>query len=236
MLHAYVDESERDETHYFLGALVVSESQADYLTTELDALVRKHAASFPELEGVELHGSTMMRAKERPWRNIPLRLRFRIIEEVLEHVDVCGARIYIEGIDIRRQQARYSHPIPARELAFSHLFERINDCCSLHEPQIKVIADEHHTSEISRSNFNRYRTAGTYGYRSSKLPNIHPQIDFIPSHTSRVLQAADIITYLYNRMMTVPERDARAHQQKHRMWRIIEEGSHWPNGRTRTWP
>ncbi|MFZ6990431.1 DUF3800 domain-containing protein [Curtobacterium sp. RRHDQ66] len=236
MLHAYVDESERDDTYYFLGALIVNESQADYLTRELDSLVSKHAETFPALAGVELHGSTMMRAKEKPWRGIPLRLRFRILEEVLEHVDVCGARIYIEGINIRRQHARYTHPTAARELAFSHLFERINECCTVHEPKIRVIADEHHTSDISRSNFNTYRSIGTYGYRSSNLPHIDPQIDFIPSDTSRVLQAADIITYLYNRLMTVPERDARAHQQKHRMWQIVQSGSSYPNGRTRIWP
>jgi hypothetical protein len=236
VLHAYVDESERDDTHYFLGALVVNDSQADYLTRELDALVIKHAGTVPALADVELHGSTMMRAKEKPWRGVPLRLRFRILEEVLEHVDTCGARIYIEGIDIRRQHARYSRPTPARELAFSHLFERINECCTIHEPRIKVIADEHHTSDISRSNFSRYQSIGTYGYRSSNLPNIDSQIEFIPSHTSRVLQAADIITYLYNRLMTVPERDARAHQQKHRMWQIVQSGSSWPQGRTRIWP
>jgi hypothetical protein len=159
------------------------------------------------------------------------------MEEVMETVAYAGARVYIEGVDIARQMARgYPTITPARELAFSHLFERINECCSWHEPKVRVVADEHHTADVSRSNFNRYQAAGTYGYRSSRLRNINEQIDFIESHTDRVLQAADLITYLYNRMMTVQETDMRAHRQKVRMWSIIDEAARWPRGRARIWP
>lgn len=237
MLHAFVDESERGDTHYFLGALIVNDQQADDIRESLDRMLGKHAATFPEFAGVELHGSTMMRANERPWRSVPLRVRFRIMEEVLDSVAQSGARVYIEGVDIVRQMSRgYPTITPARELAFSHLFERINDCCDWHEPKVQVVADEHHTAEISRSNFNRYRSAGTYGYRSSRLRNINSQISFIESHTDRVLQAADLVTYLYNRLMTVEESDARAHRQKVQMWSRIDDAARWPRGRTRIWP
>lgn len=237
MLYAFVDESERDDTYYFLGAVVVTSEQAEAVRSALDALVAKHAAVFPSLGGVELHGSTMMRAADAPWRSVPLRVRFRIFEEALEVVRDSGARVFIEGVDIRRQITRgYPDPIPARELAFSHLFERINDCCHTDEPQIRVVADQHHTAEISRSNFNRYRAAGTYGYRSSRLPHVHPQIDFIGSHTDRMLQAADLVTYVYNRVMTVHESDMRAHRRKHAIWQIIDEAARWPRGRARIWP
>jgi len=237
MLHAFVDESERDDTHYFLGALILDDSQVDGLRRSLDEMMAKHATSFTVLDGAELHGSTMMRAYDEPWRSVPLRVRFRIFEEVMKAVFDSGARVYVEGVDIRRQVARgYPTVTPARELAFSHLFERINDCCHNGQPQVRVIADEHHTAEISRSNFNRYRMAGTYGYRSSRLPNIHPEIEFIESHTDRALQAADLVTYLYNRIWTVSESDMRAHRQKHKMWQIVDEAARWPRGRARVWP
>lgn len=237
MLHSFVDESERGDTHYFLGALVVNDEQAEKIREYLSLLVDKHAETFPHLAGVELHGSTMMRANEEPWRSVPLRVRFRIMEEVMEAVAYVGARVYIEGVDIVRQMARgYPTITPARELAFSHLFERINECCDWHEPKVRVVADEHHTAEVSRSNFNSYQSVGTYGYRSSRLRNISEQIDFIESHTDRVLQAADLITYLYNRMMTVQETDMRAHRQKVNMWSIIDEAARWPRGRARIWP
>lgn len=237
MLHAFVDESERDDTHYFLGALVLTDAQAGVLRSSLDEIMAKHASAFPVLLGAELHGSTMMRAHEAPWRSVPLRVRFRIFEETMQSVFDSGARVYVEGVNITRQLARgYPNPTPARELAFSHLFERINDCCHSGEPQVRIVADEHHTADISRSNFNRYQLAGTYGYRSSRLPNIHPQIEFIQSHTDRALQASDLVTYLYNRIWTVSETDMRAHRKKNEMWQIVDEAARWPRGRARIWP
>lgn len=237
MLHAFVDESERDDTHYFLGALVLNDGQLHTLRVALDGIMAKHTATFPALAGAELHGSTMMRAEEEPWRSVPLRIRFRIFEETMQAVFDSGARVYVEGVNILRQIARgYPTITPARELAFSHLFERINDCCHSSEPQVRVVADEHHTAQISRSNFNRYRMAGTYGYRSSRLPNVHPQIEFIQSHTDRALQAADLVTYLFNRIWTVSESDMRAHRQKHKMWQIVDDAARWPRGRARIWP
>lgn len=217
--------------------MVVDDQQLENLSRMLDAVMMKHAEQFPRLRDAELHGSTIMRASEEPWRSVPLRVRFRIFEETMQAVFDSGARIYLEGINISRQIARgYPHVTPARELAFSHLFERINDCCHNSEPQIRVVADEHHTAEISRSNFNRYQIAGTYGYRSSRLTNIHPDISFVESHTSRALQASDMVTYLYNRVYTVSENDVRAHRQKHRMWQIVDGAARWPRGRARIWP
>src|SRR5690242_12745062 len=107
MLFAYVDESERDDLFYFLGALICTASQQIELTDRLDAIVQKHAQTFQALDAhEELHGSSIMRAAERPWRSIPLRARFRIYEEALQAIESSGVRIYVEGVDIRRQVAR----------------------------------------------------------------------------------------------------------------------------------
>ena len=238
MLYALVDESERDDSHYFLGATICTERQREVLGYELDAVLEKHRQSFDALTpDVEFHGSTMMRAQEEPWRSIPIRARFAIYRDALLAIESVGVRIYLEGVDIRRQLARgYPYPTPARELAFSHLFERIDACCDGDEPHVQVVADEHHTSEISRSRFATYKSVGTYGYRSSYLPNIHPQIEFVPSHSERALQAADLVTYLYNRVFTVNESDIRAHNAKLSLWGAIEPALQWPRGRARTWP
>ncbi|WP_187270725.1 DUF3800 domain-containing protein [Lacisediminihabitans profunda] len=238
MLYAFVDESERDDTHYFLGATVCTERQRDLLTREMDAVMEKHRQAFPSLTpDVEFHGSTMMRAQEEPWRSIPLRARIAIYRDALLAIEAVGTRVYVEGVDIHGQRARgYPNPTPARELAFSHLFERIDACCGQDEPQIQVVADEHHTSEVSRSNFAKYRNVGTYGYRSSYLPHIHQTIDFVQSHTVRALQAADLVTYLYNRRSTVTESDPRAVLARDSMWAAIDPAMVWPRGRARTWP
>lgn len=238
MLYAYVDESERDKTYYFLGATVCTLEQSDLLTQSLDAVMAKHGITFPSLAvGTEFHGSTIMRAEAEPWRSIPLRARIAIYKDVLVATEASGARTFIEGVDIERQIARgYPNVTPARELAFSHLFERINDCCYAGEPQIQIVADQHHTSEVSRSNFSRYRSVGTYGYRSSYLPNIHPEIQFVQSHSARPLQAADMTTYIYNRLRTVTETDTRAEKAKQELWAAIQPSTGSPRGGARIWP
>lgn len=238
VLYAYVDESERDDSFYFLGATICTDDQRDELSERLNDLMERHALSAATLSpSTELHGSTMMRAAEDPWRSVPMRLRFKIFRDALEAIEQSGTRVYIEGVNIYRQLARgYPNPTPARELAFSHLFERINECCHNDEPRIKVVADEHHTSEISRSNFSRYRNVGTYGYRSSRLPNIDQNIEFVTSHSVRPLQAADLVTYLYNRLTTVQETDQRAHEMKRDLWSVIDPAVMWPRGRARIWP
>lgn len=234
---AFVDESERDDRYYFLGALIIEEWGAELLRHDLDGVVARFAWTFPDLFGVELHGSTMMRAHDEPWRSVPLRARFAIYDAALKVIHESGAQIYIEGVDIEGQRAR-GYPVltPARQLAFSHLYERINECWREGQPLMHIIADEHHTAETSRSNFARYRVNGTYGYRSSHLLHVDPDISFIGSHTDRALQAADLITYLYNRVQTVREHDQRALRRKNAMWKMIEENTTPPHGRARIWP
>lgn len=237
MLHAYVDESERDDRFYFLGAVICTDTQQAMLSAELEAVLEKHRQVHPSLTPeVEFHGSAMMRAEEEPWRSIPLRARLALYRDALIATEAVGVRIYIEGVNVPGQIARgYPEPTPARELAFSHLMERINDCCSDDEPRIKIYADEHHTSEISRSNFRSYRAYGTYGYRSSRLPNIEPEIEFVPSHTLRPLQASDLVTYLYNRIMTIKD-GPKSHAAKWHLWGQIVRAVNYPRGRERIWP
>lgn len=237
MLYAFVDESERDDSFYFLGAVIVNGRQRTRLTLELDAVVVKHAQAMPALGGAELHGSAIMRGGESPWRKTPLRLRLALYADVVAAIASVEPRIYIEGINIDAQ-ARRGYPVltPARELAFGHLFERINECCTDIQPEIQVIADEHHTAGVSRANFRRYQERGTPGYRSSLLGGIRPEIEFRASHDDRGLQASDMVTYLYNRVWTIVEKDERAAEWKARQWGVLAPLASWPNGRARTWP
>ncbi|HTN57917.1 MAG TPA: hypothetical protein VL043_06600, partial [Protaetiibacter sp.] len=83
MMRAFVDESERNEEFYFLGALICTPEQQAYITAQLDIVVAKHAREHPAIAGFpELHASTMMNGK-RGWGDIPHRLRRGIFEDVL---------------------------------------------------------------------------------------------------------------------------------------------------------
>ena len=237
-MYAFIDESTRNEDFYFLGAVVVDDAQYQRLEDDLDMLLIHYENHHPPIERHhELHGSAIMRAADAPWRYVPKRLCIQLFREALEILESSGARIYIEGINIGKLHERgYSWTHPPREVAFNYLFERINECCTTVEPMVKVFADEHHTSEVSVSNFRNYKEFGTFGYKSSKLNNIHPNFVFLPSHDSRALQAADLVTYLFNRLRTIVEADERAHKAKLDLWNIIKPAISGQRGRGRIWP
>jgi len=235
LLSAYIDESERNEEYYFLGAGICDKSQQEYIEHQITALLTKHSATFPTLSASqELHGNEIL-AGRKQWKKVPIRARFGIFTEALSIVEQSGICIHIEGIDITRLQERYRYPTPARELALSHLLERINECAfKRSRSSVTVYADEHHTKETSRSNFQKYQIFGTYGYKSSKLQQIKDNIEFIDSRSSRVMQGVDLVTYLHNRRTTIQERDERAERQKRKMWWIISPAVR--RGNMRTWP
>lgn len=235
MLAAFVDESERNENFYFLGALVCTPQQEEDIESALNAVIAKHSVTHSSIKpDTEFHAYELMKGSGS-WKRIPLRLRFGIYHEALRAIDASGACMHLEGIDIAAQAARgYPTLTPARELAFSHLFERVNECAVKKQKQVRVIADDHHTKAISRSNFTRYQAWGTYGYKSSRLANIEAEVAFIDSKSSRVLQAADLVTYLYNRRKTVVESDPRAHDEKTLLWSDIRRTVN--RGGQRIWP
>lgn len=233
MLHAYIDESERDEDFYFLGAIVGSKEQIFDMNEALKAVMRKHATAAPGLVYTEeLHGSTMMRGAVEPWRSIPKRLVIALYTDALKAIEESGVRARIEGIDISKLYAHASSP---RELAFRYLLERINEC-AVNGETIQLHADEHHTAEESRSNFASYQGTGTLGYKSSKLENLEPGILFEDSQYELGLQAADLVTYIYNRKRTVTETDERATKAKKRMMHTIRPALTQPRGCHRIWP
>jgi hypothetical protein len=235
VLAAFVDESERNEHFYFLGALVCTPGQEADIEAALNAVIGKHSLSHPAIKpDTEFHAYELMKGSGS-WKKVPLRLRFGIYHEALRAIEASGACMHLEGIDVAAQIARgYTHVTPARELAFSHLFERVNDCAARKAERVRVIADDHHTKAISRSNFTRYQAWGTYGYKSSRLANIDAGVDFIDSKSSRALQAADLVTYLYNRRKTIVESDARAHDEKTLLWGDIRRAVN--RGGQRIWP
>lgn len=234
MIYAYVDESERDEDFYFLGALVCTEAQSRVIDAGLTDILKKHISPDSKISlETEFHGYCLMNQCE-DWTDFGLRRSVGVFKDVMSVVAASGACMHIEGVDVARQVARYSTPTPARELAFSHLFERINDCASRRRERVRVIADDHHTKEISRSNFRSYRVRGTYGYRSSTLQEIEPKIEFIDSRTSRPMQAADLVTYLYNRIRTVPCLDPREQKTRELLWQAALPAV--GRGSQRIWP
>lgn len=237
-VYAYIDESERDNTHYFLGGIVASEAQVEKITADMNALILEFGKIFPQLRlETEFHGSEIMNpSKGSDWQGIPLRVKFAIFRRVFTSVKSADARVFVEGIHHAALFESANIKLSPRERAFSHLLERIN-AYGFPDNPVHIVADDHHSAETSRSNFSRYRVTGTYGYKPNKLQNIYEELAFVDSKTNRVLQAADMATYIFNRKVTVQESNPKAVKEKEKLWEIFGHSIYTPGqGIGRVWP
>lgn len=219
MLLAYVDESYTHD-YFYLGALVVdSGEQALEIESGLDSLIDEFRSSgaAPVKRDVELHGKEIFHGQDG-WAGVPVRVRIAIYRRAMTIVRESGARFIVRGMDCAKQRARYRKVQPPHEVVLAHLLEQLDLFARQRKTHVLVVADEVHTSERHRTNFRDYRAWGTPGYKSSTLDRIIDTIHFAPSHHSRLLQASDLMTYLYRRRKTHPEPNARAQAATDSVW------------------
>lgn len=232
MLLAYVDES-YTTSFFYLGALVItSGEQAKAIEDGLDTLVEefRRSGAAPVAADVELHGKEIFHGQDG-WAGVSVRARIAIFRRAMDVVRESGARYVVRGMDCDRHRARYTTPFPPHEVVLAHLLESLDALAQRDGEHVLVVADEIHSKDRHRSNFRNYRSWGTPGYKSRTLDSIRDTIHFAPSHYSRLLQASDLITYLYRRRKTHPEPDARAQAATDSVWAEIQpavvESSTW---------
>lgn len=213
---AYVDESYTAD-HFYLGAVVVDGHAAGLIESGLDAIMRDYDGRFGLTSGTELHGNPLFQGKDE-WRDVPTRVRINVYERAMEVVGSSGAAVLLRGMNVRRQRERYVDPHPPHEVVLGHLLERVDDFALSAASHALVLADEVHTHERHRTNFRHFRTGGTPGYRSTRLRQLIDTIHFAPSNHSRLLQAADLVTYIHRRRCTHVEPDARAQRANDAIW------------------
>ncbi|UZN03620.1 DUF3800 domain-containing protein [Cellulomonas sp. S1-8] len=216
LLLAYVDESYTVD-RFYLGAVVVDGAAASRIETGLDAIMRDYSGRFGLAASTEMHGNPLFQGKEE-WRNVPTRVRINVYERAMEVVGGSGARVVLRGMNVRRQRERYVDPHPPHEVVLGHLLERVNDYAGSAGAHALVLADEVHTHERHRTNFRHFRAGGTPGYRSTVLRRLIDTIHFAPSNHSRLLQAADLVTFMHRRRCTHTEPDARAQAANDAIW------------------
>jgi Protein of unknown function (DUF3800) len=217
---AYIDESYTQE-FYFLGAVVVDEVSAPALEKALDAVSEKaRAAYLPHVSApLELHGYPMFQGGE-DWAPIKRQVRalISVYEQAMIAIGSQDVAIFLRGLDCVRHRARYSNPWPEHSVVLQYMLERLNDYGRSLGEQVLVIADDIDDPDRHRANLREFRLAGTPGYRSSQLPNILDTLHFAPSKHSRLIQAADLVTFLHRRRTTVVESDPRQRQALERLW------------------
>ena len=222
MLLTYVDESFTDDW-YTMAALLVDGPAAAALTVQLDQVAADAARAYGLSAGpeVELHGHEIFHAA-KSWKGVPPRARIGVFDDVVEAVAAQPVRIIARGMDVVGQKARYPTPEAPHSVVLKHLLERVDECATAIDDYALVIADEVDGQAKHRADFFTYREAGTSGYRNRRLTRIVDTLHFAPSQASRLVQAVDVVAFLYRRTFTHQETDARARKAKIGMWKRLE--------------
>lgn len=135
--------------------------------------------------------------------------------------DHCQA-IILRGVHSSGLRQRYAAPDPPHSIVLLHLLERVDDYAKAGGKHALVIADEVGEQARHRSELAMYRRSGTWGYRARKLTQIVDTLHFAPSDASRLVQAIDLVAFLYRRMESHTEPVEKARRANERLWARIE--------------
>jgi len=224
VLLTYVDESYTDRW-FAMAGLLVDGPAAVALSDELERVAAAAAAAYQLDAKVELHGHEIFHAGG-DWAGVPVRARVGVFDDVIEAVAAQDVKVIARAMDVVGQRARYPHPDPPHTVVLQHLLERVDECAIEHGDYALVIADEVDGQAKHRTDLSVYREVGTNGYRRRKLTRIVDTLHFAPSHASRLVQAADVITFLYRRVFTHEEADERSRKAKVSMWKRLQPRVH----------
>lgn len=198
MYLAYMDESGNSGTKsdpnqpiHLLGCLLVEESCIRPFEEAIHAIAVKH---FPDkAEEVELKGSELF-AGSGAFKALPPDTRIEIAKSVLEATLTHATAWGYTGIIKKRSYAN-DHP---HRICFSLLLEGLQDYLAALEGLGLIVADEY--NEISRTiihDLHRIKTNGTFwGYKRIVATNVVDSVHFVQSRDNRIIQAADLVTYL----------------------------------------
>lgn len=224
VLLTYVDES-FTARWYWIGALIVPEREAIPLSDSLDEVMTKASHVHGVDQNDELHGYDLFHAR-RQWRGVPPRARINVYASALKSIGRHDVKIIVRGVDRDGLRARYGDQKSAHEVVLSHLLERVDGFSTMCDEFALVIADEIDNQAGHRSDLRRYRVNGTGGYRSRRLTRIVDTLHFAPSHASRLVQAADLVTFLFHRMTSGIDTNPQAKAANEVLWKSVEPRVH----------
>ncbi len=225
VLLTYVDES-YDRQRYWMVALVITEHHVRPLQRALDAVVRKAAESYPVDESAELHGHALLQAREdwaamRTKEGDMVRARIGVYGDALKAIGAHDVQIIIRGLNLERYPSRAELPVSPHQRVLKDLLSCVNDQARAYGQWTLIIADEVDGATEHQQHFRLYQRDGIDGIGGNRLPEIVDTIHFAPSRASRLLQAADLVAYLYRRLASGQDSSPRARQTSERLWSYV---------------
>ena len=228
---AYLDES-HDRSEYWIAGLIVPALKAQGLEFALDDVVVKAERAFPALtredgRPIELHGHALAQGTEDWTAMHPmLRARLRVYEEALRAVAaVEDAAIVRTGVDRRRLAERYGpradHP---HEWTLTFALERTHEVVNARRSMVLVTCDQMDDPDRHHANLRVFRKFNTGGILPRPLTTIVDTIHFADSRHSRLVQAADLVSYISFRVRfdDLYRRSGRPADAAKRLWNVVE--------------
>ena len=184
------------EGYLVLAGISVSESQAPWITQELDVLADRHTSDSPNL--LEFHASEICQGRTAPWRSIRNRAdRQQVALDVLAVLD----RSYDTAVAFACAVHKPSFPgEDAMELAFEDLCSRFSMYLSNlpkdsqpRERGLIILDKSSYETSLQRLALD-FRTLGTR-WKGGVIQNLVETPLFVDSKASRCIQMADHIAY-----------------------------------------
>jgi hypothetical protein len=216
---------------------MANEDAIKALTANLNRIVWQASVDYGLPRTTELHAHPVFHGKDE-WAAVPTRARVGIFIKTIDAIvaeDVTILLRWVHETRLKARQARENYPVhfPPEQVCFQHILQRANRVAENHGTHALIIADNRGDRERHRERFATYQTEGTPGvYMRTTLDRLLDTVHFAPSHQSRMLQAVDMIAFVYRRFLTVTESDARAAETMRKLFdaiasRSFEEGC-WP--------
>ncbi|MET7978734.1 DUF3800 domain-containing protein [Streptomyces mirabilis] len=132
-------------------------------------------------------------------------------------------KIILTGVDLVRLQRRYgaNHDHP-HSITLTHLLERVDEVAKRDGELALIIADECEGQDDYRQDLRQYRASGTWGYKGRKITAVVDTMHFAASSASRLLQAVDLVAFLFHRIHINADSDARAKKANEQLWARVE--------------
>lgn len=203
--------------------LVVRATAVRAFAEQLDVVVARAAESFGGIDAdIELHGHDLFGATQ-DWAPLKpvVRARISIYRQALDVTAEHAEGIWIEGLDREGFRTRYADEHDEHITVLLHLLEKLNRYASRHGEDLIVIADEHRTARSAQAALRKARREKIWGYRG-KPQRIADTVYFVSSAGSRLVQAADLVAFLYQRLADGVDRNERAAATNKNLWSALE--------------
>jgi hypothetical protein len=226
MLLAYLDES-YDNVEYWLTALLVPADAALKLQQDLNSIVYDACmASYGVHWSAELHGHEILHGKGE-WGHMgpKVRARIGIYRKAFEAIAACdGVEIATRGVNIPNLKAKYGanswHP---HRVAIDFMAQSLNSMAVGRNTHFLAIADEIDQADTLRASYWNFQNYGTLSSWTKTIDRSLDALHFAPSNRSRLLQAADLVSYLHFRRRRSDVTDPRSVRATEDLWKIVAD-------------